>query len=108
MYEEIDDIDPELQYGVRLACLLYADGFVISAGGGPDTMTELMAIINLSAKIWKTPKKVSILRIKEVPIASWGNDMLETLYKWGVFPEEVQKNFRVFMTPKEAVDWVTE
>lgn len=104
---ENEQPNPTIQYAIRLGCLLSSDGFILTAGGGPGSMTELMAIINLSAKIWKKPKKVSILKLKEVPAVSWGNDMFDTLYKWGVFPAKVQKNFRVFMTPEEAVDWVT-
>lgn len=107
LQNESDEIDPELQYGIRLGCLLSADGFIISAGGGPGTMAELMAIINLGSKVWKMAKRIAILNVDEAYFSyEWNARMLKELEKWGVFPRKVQKHFRIAATPKEAVDWV--
>ncbi|MFA5359684.1 MAG: LOG family protein [Patescibacteria group bacterium] len=109
MYGEKEEPDVAVQYGMRLGCLLAADGFIISAGGGPGAMTELMAIINLNSKIWKTPKRTAILNIDEAYFNyEWNARMLEELGKWGFFPKKTQKYFRIAATPEEAVNWVTE
>lgn len=112
MYGEKEEPDVAVQYGMRLGCLLAADGFIIPAGGGPGTMTELMAIINLSSKIWKTPKRAAILSIDEAHLNyKWDARMLlalEELENYGIFLEKVKKHFLIAATPEEAVNWVTE
>jgi predicted Rossmann-fold nucleotide-binding protein len=112
MFLDDENIEPAVkytvQYGMRLGCLLSADGFIISAGGGPGTMAELMAIINLGSKVWKMAKRIAILNVDEAYFSyEWNARMLKELEKWGVFPRKVQKHFRIAATPKEAVDWVT-
>lgn len=99
---------PEVQYGVRLGNLLTADGFIIAADGGPGTMVELMAIINLNYKLWKEkPKSVAILNVNGEDGNGWNADMLDQLEAWGVLPREVRECVLVVSTPEQAVSWAT-
>lgn len=94
---------PEVQYGVRLGNLLTANGFIIAANGGPGTMVELIAIINLNYKLWKEkPKRVAILNVN---CNGWNSDMLNQLEAWGVLPQEVRESILVVFMPEQAVDW---
>lgn len=96
---------PEVQYGVRLGNLLTADGFIIAADGGPGTMVELMAIINLNYKLWKEkPKSVAVLNMSG---NGWNSEMLDQLEAWGVLPQEVRECVLVISTPEQAVSWAT-
>lgn len=52
----------EKEFGMRLGYLLEADGFIIGADGGPGTVLELLALINLSIKVWGGEKRVAILK----------------------------------------------
>lgn len=100
--------DPvEFQYGRRLASLLTSDAFIIAENGGPGTMVELMAIINLNYKVWKPEKRFAILGY---PAASggWASNMVLDLVKYGLFPESVQHLCKVVRTAQAAVDWVTK
>lgn len=100
----------EIQYGMRLGCLLSADGFIIAADGGAGTMVELMAIINLNNKVWKEkPKRFTILdvRKKRKPDQGWNGHMLNRLMLWGVWPDSVTPLFCFSHTPEGAVNWVT-
>lgn len=99
---------PEVQYGVRLGNLLTADGFIIAADGGPGTMVELMAVINLNYKLWKErPKNVAILNINGEDSNEWNAGMLDQLKAWHVLPREVRKHILVVSTSERAVSWAT-
>lgn len=99
---------PELQYGIRLGFLLMADGFIIAGGGGPGTLTELLAIMNLGAKVWERPKRVAL-------VPGWGGDgatpwdkaMLDALATWVPIPDRVRAQIRVVTMPEAAVAWAT-
>lgn len=99
------ELSPEIQYGVRLGNLLSADGFIIAANGGPGTMVELMAIINLNYKLWKEKaKNVAILNLGS---NKWNVDMLDRLEAWKMLPREVRSYILVASTPEQAVSWAT-
>lgn len=105
-FSEVVDCDkegscPEVQFGTRLGHLLSADGFVVGVNGGPGTMVELMAIINLNAKFWKVQKKVVILRPNSVKTIGWDDLMFQQLKSWGMLPGSV--SIVVAETPEEAV-----
>ncbi|MDO8590713.1 MAG: hypothetical protein Q7R65_01905 [bacterium] len=95
---------PEIQYGIRLGSLLSADGFIITAGGGPGSMVEFLAIVNLNCKLWGNPKRFTILNV--LSDKGWDTDMCQKLNSWGVFPEAVEGLFITSLTPQQAVDWV--
>jgi len=102
-------VDPsrEIQYGVRLGKLLAADGFIVAATGGPGTMVEMMAVINLNCKLWQSsPKHLAILNIGSGQGAGWDANMLNRLSVWGVLPFEARAMILVAETPEEAVRWV--
>lgn len=97
----------EIQYGIRLGSLLAADGFIFAAGGGPGSMTELMAIANLNAKIWPRPKKIAILKVKRTNSDEWDYPMLTQLEDWGMLPQKVRQQILITEAPKVAVGWAT-
>lgn len=96
-----------VQFGLRLGNLLCADGFIIAAGGGPGTMTELMAIVNLNSKIWKQTKKLAILKVGWANGKGWDYSMLQQLENWGMLPPKVRPQILITGSPKQAVGWVT-
>lgn len=99
----------EVQYGMRLGSLLAADGFIISASGGPGSMVEFMAIINLNAKIWLQLKKIAILRTKaQDGSKGWDYSMLTQLGEWGMFPRTMRQRVLITNRPQVAVTWVTD
>jgi predicted Rossmann-fold nucleotide-binding protein len=99
---------PEIQYGLRLGSLLAADGFIIVAGGGPGTMVELLAIINLNLKLWgKTAKRLAILEVPGMPSGHWDSDTLDQLAEMGILPPAVWRLIYIPASPELAVDWVT-
>ncbi len=99
----------ELQFGTRLGHLLESDGFIICAGGGPGTMVELIAIINLNIKLWKEhPKRFAILMPKDMKCEGWGNGMIEQLISWGILPLGLaHRQILITGSPEAAVGWVT-
>jgi len=102
-------IPPEMQYGIRLGRLLEADGFIIAANGGPGTMVELLAIINLNYKFpaWKAnPKRFTLLNPSYG--VGWDAKMGDQLSELGVFPREILPLYIISRTPQEAVDWVCQ
>ena len=98
---------PAVQFGIRLGNLLSADGFIIAAGGGPGSMVELMAIINLGGKIWPQPKKVAILRAKVTNGGGWDYAMLTQLEDWGMLPQPIRSQILITESPEQAVNWAT-
>ncbi len=103
----------EIQYGIRLGGLLTADAFIIAAWGGPGTMTELMAIINLNSKQWRREnrqKRCAILKPPMEPFtqneSAWNEAMLQSFKTMGLFPESVAPFFACVDTPRRAVQWV--
>lgn len=97
---------PEIQYGIRLGNLLTADGFILSAYGGPGTMVELLTIINLNTKMWKEkPKRFTILDV----VSEYGETVSAlcfSLSRYGLFPKEVESFFTASTTSQQAVEWV--
>jgi predicted Rossmann-fold nucleotide-binding protein len=89
----------EEQYGLRLASLLNADGFIIEDTGGVGTLTELCAIINLEEKIWKNKKPIAIL------VSEQGNlKIMEQIINTFV---SNRSYIMVFHDTAKAVVWVT-
>ncbi len=100
-----DFLSPEQQYGLRLGSLLEAEGFIIAAQGGPGTMVELMAIINLNTKLWREkPKRFAVLDSSFGE--SWDMKMFDKLFQWGVCPREVAFLLHISTSPEQVVDWV--
>lgn len=98
----------EQQYGLRLGNLLEADGFIIAANGGPGTLVELFALINLKQKIWAGDKKrCAILRPLKASIVGWDYTMLEYFRQMGVIESGFEEYICVCETPKQAVKWAT-
>lgn len=96
---------PEIQYGIRLGNLLQADGFIVAADGDPGIMVELMAIINLGAKLWQPPKRIAVLK-PVLSTSGWDHDMFRELRRWGVLPESVEGYIMPTSEPTHAVEWV--
>lgn len=99
------ELPPELQYGVRLGRLLTADAFVVAADGDPGTMVELMAVINLGAKLWEPPKRFAILKPDSTQ-PGWDAGALGRLRQWNVFPDMLTSYILLTTSPAQAVDWV--
>ncbi len=103
----------EQQFGLRLGCLLEADGFIL-LGGGPGTMLELLGFINLNFKLWEYTKRLAILSPPRRTALGMDEDMVVTIdwgkvleeIHWKVIPSEVYETIRVVSTPTEAVKWV--
>lgn len=99
-------LSAEEQYGIRLGGLLSADGFIIASGGGAGALVELLAIMNLSQRIWaERPKRTAVLRLPDVPVA-WDSDICDMLYRWGYVSPCVPPLICTVSSAKAAVDWV--
>jgi len=89
-------------YGIRLCALLDADAFIIAAGGGIGTLTELMAIVLFQQKIWKKKKKVVIL-YGSANEKSTEEKLIILLKEQNLFPDI---ELLVESDPVNAVDWL--
>ena len=100
-----EELEPELQYGIRLGNLLIADGFILGADGGLGTMVELLAIMNLNSKFWATPKRLAVLKI---PLCSNDKWNVGTIALRALVDQETPSPLSIVDKPKTAVDWVLE
>jgi len=100
-------LPPEVQYGIRLGNLLTADGFIVATNGGPGTLVELIAVINLNFGMWReSPKRCAILRPAAVADDGWDETMWDYLQSIAVLPSHVKSLLNVAATAREAVEWV--
>lgn len=88
-------------FGIRLCVLMDADAFIIAAGGGIGTLTELMAIILFQQKIWKRKKRIVILYGSNEK--STEEKMIHLLKEQNLFPD-IELLFE--NNPANAVDWL--
>ncbi len=96
---------PELQFGVRLGRLLLADGFILAAGGGPGTLLELLAVLNLNMKFWEKVRPLAILKPEGLMTAGWDGEMIKVISAWCQLPDSARDAIHIVSTPTEAVTW---
>ena len=105
-----DEINiPNAGFGVRLASLMSADGFVLCACGGIGTMLELMAFLLFATKLWSKQGVVKRLAV----LMSSPHDLLEgktfeDFRAAGLVSDEVANLVKFVVVPESAVKWVLD